>query len=238
MPDVSTPPRKVWSMSVIVKNVTSSWASILVGIAIAFVLAPLTVRSLGDLYYGIWTLLMQLTGYLWLFDFGVRESVVKYVAQYHASDDHEQVNATVNTAVSIYSLVSLATLALSALLAWPCRTPSTSRPSAVDDRPPDGAAGRRHRGAVLRLQRLRRHRRRTAEVLPAGPTGHDLHDRPRVLDLRPADARLRHRDAGAAAVQRWRWSRTCSPTGSSRSMLPYLSLQLGLAEARRSGASC
>jgi O-antigen/teichoic acid export membrane protein len=104
-------------MSVIVKNITSSWASILVGIAMAFVLAPLTVRSLGDQYYGIWTLLMQLTGYLWLFDFGVRESVVKYVAQYHANDDHEQVNSTVNAAVSIYSLVSLATLALSALLA-------------------------------------------------------------------------------------------------------------------------
>lgn len=113
----TTPSRKLWSMSVILKNVTSSWANILLGVAMAFVLAPLTVRTLGDQYYGVWTLLMQLTGYLWLFDFGVRESVVKYVAQYHAVDDHERVNLTVNTAVSIYSMVSLVTLALSALLA-------------------------------------------------------------------------------------------------------------------------
>jgi len=89
----------------------------LVGIGFAFVLAPLTVRALGDLYYGVWTLLMQLTGYLWLFDFGVRESVVKYVAQYHANDEHDRVNATVSTAVSIYSLVSVATLAISVVLA-------------------------------------------------------------------------------------------------------------------------
>lgn len=111
------PKRRLWSTSVIVRNITSSWASILVGIAFAFVLAPLTVRALGDLYYGVWTLLMQLTGYLWLFDFGVRESVVKYVAQYHAVDDRVQVNRSVNTAVSIYSLVSLGTLVLSAVLA-------------------------------------------------------------------------------------------------------------------------
>lgn len=104
-------------MSTIVKNVTSNWAGLVVGIVFAFVLAPLTVRTLGNLYYGVWTLLMQLTGYLWLFDFGVRESVVKYVAQYHASDDHERLNSTVNTAVSIYSAVSLATLVASTGLA-------------------------------------------------------------------------------------------------------------------------
>lgn len=117
LPTGTTPPRRLWSTSVIVKNITSSWASIFVGIAFAFVLAPLTVRALGDLYYGVWTLLMQLTGYLWLFDFGVRESVVKYVAQYHAVDDRAQVNRTVNAAVSIYSLVSLGTLILAAVLA-------------------------------------------------------------------------------------------------------------------------
>lgn len=113
----SATPRKLWSMSVILKNVTSSWASILVGIAMAFILAPLTVRALGDQYYGVWTLLMQLTGYLWLFDFGVRESVVKYVAQHHANDERDRVNSVVNAAVSIYSLVSVATLILSAVLA-------------------------------------------------------------------------------------------------------------------------
>ena len=116
-PAVADRPRKLWSLSTIVANVTSNWAGLIVGIAIAFVLAPLTVRTLGNVYYGVWTLLMQLTGYLWLFDFGVRESVIKYVAQYHASGERERINATINTAVSIYLGVSLATLAMAVVLA-------------------------------------------------------------------------------------------------------------------------
>jgi O-antigen/teichoic acid export membrane protein len=59
---------------------------------------------------------MQFTGYLWLADFGVRESVVKYVAQYHASGQKDELLSTVRTAVSLYTLVALvAMLAVSAL---------------------------------------------------------------------------------------------------------------------------
>jgi O-antigen/teichoic acid export membrane protein len=115
---LAEPQGRLAKTSAIVRNVTSNWASILIGIGFAFVLAPLTVRTLGDVHYGIWTLLMQITGYLWLFDFGVRESVIKYVAQYYAADDRKGIETTVRTAVSIYSVVSLATLACGALLAW------------------------------------------------------------------------------------------------------------------------
>jgi O-antigen/teichoic acid export membrane protein len=114
----TAPPRRGLSMtSTIVRNVTAGWASIAIGIGFAFVLAPLTVRTLGNVQYGIWTLLMQLTGYLWLFDFGVRESVVKYVAQYHAIDDKSSIQATIRTAISLYSGVSLATMLCAAALA-------------------------------------------------------------------------------------------------------------------------
>ncbi len=102
----------------ILKNVTSNWAALVVGIVFSFVLAPLTVRSLGNVYYGIWTLLMQFTGYLWLFDFGVRESVIKYVAEYHASDEPDRLVSTVRTAVSMYSVVALAALGAVAILAF------------------------------------------------------------------------------------------------------------------------
>lgn len=105
------------SASTIIRNVTSNWAGVIVNILLAFVMAPLTVRSLGNVQYGIWTLLMQLTGYLWLFDFGVRESVVKYVAQYHAADDRDGVTTTVRTAVSLYSVVTAATVAIAVSLA-------------------------------------------------------------------------------------------------------------------------
>jgi O-antigen/teichoic acid export membrane protein len=103
--DAPAPKRRL--SSTILKNVTSNWAAILVNIALSFVIAPVTVAALGNAYYGIWTLLMQFTGYLWLFDFGVRESVIKYVAQYQASNQPEKIESTVRTAVSMYTVVAL-----------------------------------------------------------------------------------------------------------------------------------
>ncbi len=103
--------------AVILRNLSSNWAGIIINIVLSLFLAPLTVRSLGNEYYGIWALMMQFTGYLWLFDFGIRESVVKYVAQYHASGREDRLSATVHTAVSIYSGVALVAFAGTGVLA-------------------------------------------------------------------------------------------------------------------------
>jgi O-antigen/teichoic acid export membrane protein len=106
----------------VLRNVTSNWAALVVNTALSFVIAPIVVNSLGSVYYGLWTLLMQFTGYLWLLDFGVRESVIKYVAQYHAAGDERELEATVRTAVSLYAAVAalglLASLGLAAALPY------------------------------------------------------------------------------------------------------------------------
>ena len=108
---VAPPPASQSLATTILRNVTSGWAALLVNTLISFVLAPIVVNTLGSVYYGIWTLVNQFTGYLWLFDFGVRESVIKYVSQYHASGEDEKLETTVRTAISVYSLVTLAALA-------------------------------------------------------------------------------------------------------------------------------
>ena len=106
-------PRKVDKAHVsILKNVTSNWAALGTGILVSFFLAPFVVHSLGNVYYGIWALLSEFTGYLWLLDFGVRESVIKFVAQYHANDRRDELVETVNGALYLYSGVALVTLAV------------------------------------------------------------------------------------------------------------------------------
>ena len=102
----------------ILRNVTANWVSLVINILLSFLIAPVVVNQLGDTYYGIWTLLMQLTGYLWLFDFGVRESVVKYVAQYHAAGQKQELSTIVRTAVSLYSVVAVVAMTAVALLAF------------------------------------------------------------------------------------------------------------------------
>jgi O-antigen/teichoic acid export membrane protein len=114
---LTSPPIRASIGSLILKNVTSSWAVLVVNALASFFLSPIVVHSLGSVYYGIWTLLNQFTGYLWLFDFGVRESVVKYVAQYHASGDRARLEATIRTAISVYAVVSAGVLAVVVVLA-------------------------------------------------------------------------------------------------------------------------
>ena len=92
------------------KNISWIWAGLVINIVVSFFMAPFVVASLGNVYYGIWTLLNQFTGYLWLFDFGVRDSVIKYVAQYHASDQRKELTSVVNAAVALYSAISAAVM--------------------------------------------------------------------------------------------------------------------------------
>ena len=99
------------AFATVLKNVTSNWAALVVNTIISFVLAPVVVHSLGSVYYGIWTLVMQFTGYLWLLDFGVRESVIKYVAEYHASGQEDRLRSTIGNAISIYMAVTIAAFA-------------------------------------------------------------------------------------------------------------------------------
>ncbi len=131
-------PTRRWSTGIL-RNVTSNWAGMIVNILVSFVLAPFVVRHLGSTAYGVWTLLMQFTGYLWLFDLGIRESVVKYVAQYRAADDREGLRATVRAAAGMYALVGVVALLASVGLAIaapyffhiPAEVVSTARTTAV-----------------------------------------------------------------------------------------------------------
>lgn len=106
----SAPTRRDRSRSRILQNVTSNWVGLINKIALSFFLAPFVVKGLGSVYYGIWTLLNEFTGYLWLFDFGVRESVIKYVAQYHAVGKYEELDRTVNASLFMYTGIAALTM--------------------------------------------------------------------------------------------------------------------------------
>jgi O-antigen/teichoic acid export membrane protein len=106
--------RRQTARSILLKNITSNWMSLLINTGVSFCLSPYVVNRLGSLYYGIWALLGEFTGYLWLFDFGVRESIIKFVAQYHATGENEQLERTVNAALFMY--MGIAALAFVASL--------------------------------------------------------------------------------------------------------------------------
>ena len=94
----------------IIKNVGSSWFALGVNVVVGFFLSPYIIHRLGDEAFGIWFLVFSITGYYGLFDLGIRSSIVRYVARYSASNDYEQLNRLVNTAMASYGTVGILAL--------------------------------------------------------------------------------------------------------------------------------
>lgn len=99
------------------RNVFSNWAALAINLVISFFLAPFVVNRLGSLYYGIWVIMMQLTGYIYLLDFGVRESVIRFVSKHNAKRDLSQLELVINAALRIYGVISLICIGLGVGLA-------------------------------------------------------------------------------------------------------------------------
>ena len=100
-------------MKVLVRNVFSNWAGIAMNLVVAFLLSPFLVHSLGDSGYGLWVLVLSVTGYMGLLDTGLRVSIVKHTAKYNARGDVDGLNRVLFTALSLYGSLSCLIVVLS-----------------------------------------------------------------------------------------------------------------------------
>jgi O-antigen/teichoic acid export membrane protein len=102
----------------LLRSLASNWLALGVGIAISFFLSPFVVNKLGAAWYGVWAVASQFTGYLYLLDFGVRESVIRYTAKYVARGQAAQLNRVLTTALYLYGGITLLGMAATALVVW------------------------------------------------------------------------------------------------------------------------
>jgi O-antigen/teichoic acid export membrane protein len=96
-----------------IRNIFSNWASFALNLAVAFLLSPFLVHSLGDSGYGLWVLVLSVTGYMGLLDTGLRISIVKHTAESNARGDFETLNRVLFTGLSLYGSLSLIVVLLS-----------------------------------------------------------------------------------------------------------------------------
>jgi len=94
----------------ILKNLGSSWFALGINILVGIFLSPYILHHLGDDAFGLWVLIFSITGYYGLFDLGIRSSIVRYVAKYSATDQADELNHLINTA--LFSYAGIGTLAI------------------------------------------------------------------------------------------------------------------------------
>jgi O-antigen/teichoic acid export membrane protein len=101
----------------IITNVSSSWFSLGINVAVGILLSPFILHRLGDTAFGIWVLIFSITGYYGLFDLGIRSSIVRYVSKSVATGDREELAQLINTSLFIYSCVGLLSLLVTVIVA-------------------------------------------------------------------------------------------------------------------------
>src|SRR5271155_640844 len=90
----------------IAKSVLSNWSGLTVNVLVAFWMLPFVVHHLGDNAYGIWALVLQLTGYLGVVDSGLRSALVRYISLLHAQKDETGLNRLLSSTITLYTLIA------------------------------------------------------------------------------------------------------------------------------------
>ena len=81
----------------IIVNIFSNWTNLIILVGIAFIVSPIMVHRLGNEFYGIWTLIVSVTGYFSVLDFGVNTAIVRFISMYVAQKKIERANEVFNT---------------------------------------------------------------------------------------------------------------------------------------------
>jgi len=98
------------------RNIFSNWLAQAVAVALAFFVTPLIVGHLGHTDYGIWTLVMSITGCMGFMDFGIRTAVIKYVAEYRATNNSLMLSRVMSASVYFFLLMGIVIVTASGVI--------------------------------------------------------------------------------------------------------------------------
>src|ERR1035441_1766465 len=101
----------------IIKNVSTSWFSLGVNVVLGLALSPFIVHRLGDTAFGIWVLILSITGYYGLFDLGIGSSVIRFVSKFTATGEHEELAKVINTSLFTYSCIGVMCMLVTLVMA-------------------------------------------------------------------------------------------------------------------------
>ena len=64
------------------------------------------LHRLGDVAYGVWVLTVSVVGYLSLLDLGMQSSILRFVSQGHAKQDHQGASEATSAALWVRLQIS------------------------------------------------------------------------------------------------------------------------------------
>jgi len=100
------------------ESIAGNWISFAISVCVTFFLSPFVVRHLGNIAYGVWTLVISMISFMSLLDLGLRGAVTRFVARHHARGDHLESSRAVSAAFWLRMWISLFVIAASVSMAF------------------------------------------------------------------------------------------------------------------------
>ncbi|WP_298366195.1 oligosaccharide flippase family protein [uncultured Lutibacter sp.] len=94
-------------MSQLKKGAILSYITIFLTNIVGLVLTPFIIKSLGDAEYGLYTLIGAFVGYISVLDFGLNNTIVRFVAKYRAEKDKKGEENFLAITMLIYAAISI-----------------------------------------------------------------------------------------------------------------------------------
>jgi len=108
------------SLKTVTRNVASNATGYFVSLLLAFFVTPYAYERLGDDWYGLWQLIVAVTGSYGILDLGIRSAVSQYITRHWSRGDLPGLSSLVSTALAITSSIALLLALLSVGLSLTC----------------------------------------------------------------------------------------------------------------------
>ncbi len=102
----------------VLRGSASNIIRLILSTLIAFVLPPFLVRHMPQAEYSAWVLILQMSAYVNLLDFGLQTAIAKFVAEHNASGDKDANYRLVSTSVIALSTAALIGAGVVCVLVW------------------------------------------------------------------------------------------------------------------------
>ena len=87
-------------------GVLISYATMLVSNIVPMIYTPIMLRSLGQAEYGVYGISQSISNYLYLLNMGLGGTIIRYLAKYRASGDHEKEEQVAGMFFQVYCVLS------------------------------------------------------------------------------------------------------------------------------------
>src|ERR1700690_2018128 len=90
----------------VLQGSASNLIRVLLSMLVSLVLPPFLVHRMAPPEYSAWVLILQLSAYVNMLDFGLQTAIGKFVAEYDASGDREASHHLLSTSFTILAVAS------------------------------------------------------------------------------------------------------------------------------------